>query len=424
MRKILYSIILTSSLFAATDYSNDSLDTWRDGFITAYKALKVDSATQGVTSKEINTEDFIIYFDASTQDVSDWDKLMVQMFGYSSSIHKPIRTVENFIIFDSYNNKATALQEMESLNSKIFKNSEKYKLKIFDNSILKRKFYNDKALLMSELKELETLLNNVNKIKLSQKEKELEENQKVALVYVDNNTNKVLPTQTFKRATVTEVLPEPINLGASHTSPQKNTPLNRVFYAEAKKNADVFSKPSNDSKNRLYSIEKGKVLEIESINENGWYKLKNKNEYVGGHLFKEVDKKNYEKDNSTSNPIVINKPVAVEQTIDTNNIVTKTLKKENVKIDLNNKIVNPVNNEIKDKFFTLTDKEAVVYKLDNYTNSSQNYPVSSFVPIKTMKNDYNKLSYTDIVKDTDGNQYVKLKNINSFIDLKAVYIIK
>lgn len=420
MKKILYSIILTSSLFAATDYSNDSLDTWRDGFITAYKALKVDSATQGVTSKEINTEDFIIYFDASTQDVSDWDKLMVQMFGYSSSIHKPIRTVENFIIFDSYNNKATALQEMESLNSKIFKNSEKYKLKIFDNSILKRKFYNDKALLMSELKELETLLNNVNKIKLSQKEKELEDNQKVALVYVDNNTNKVLPTQTFKRTTVTEVLPEPVNLGTSNTSSQRNIPVNRIFYAESKKGVDVFSKPSHDIKNRLYSIEKGKVLEIESINANGWYKLKNKNEYVGGHLFKEVDKRNYEKENSTSNSVTVTN----EQTIDTNNIVTKTLKKENVKVDLNNKVVSPVNNEIKDKFFTLTDKEAVVYKLDNYTNSSINYPVSSFVPIKTMKNDYNKLSYTDIVKDTDGNQYIKLKNINSFIDLKAVYIIK
>ena len=55
MKRFLYSIVLTSSLIAATDYSNDSLDTWRDGFITAYKALKVDSATQGVSSKEINT---------------------------------------------------------------------------------------------------------------------------------------------------------------------------------------------------------------------------------------------------------------------------------------------------------------------------------------------------------------------------------
>lgn len=423
MRKILLSVVLTSSLIVAAD-STDSLDVWRDGFITAYKALKVDTSTQGTTSKAINTEDYIIYFDASTQDISDWDKLMVQMFGYSSSINKPIRTVENFIIFDSYNNKATALQEMENLNSKIFKNSEKYKLKIFDNTVAKRKFYNDRALLINELKDLEALLKKVNEIKLTQKEKELEENQKVALVYVDNNTNKVLPNQTYKRKVVTETLPEPIKLGVN--TPEQKTPNveNKIFYAQAIKNAIVFSKPAYDTKSKLYTVDAGKVFEFEQKNENGWYKVKDKNEYVAGYLFKEITKKKYEKEYSSSNVVSISSSSSTteETTIDTSNIVSKNPKKESPKIDLTNKIATNTTPEIKDKFFTLIEKEAIVYKLDNVTGESTNYPVSSFIPVKTLQNNYEKVSYTDIIKDTDGNQYVKLKN-NTFVDLKAVYII-
>ena len=45
------------------EYEDSNLASWRDGFITAYKALKLDTKLQGVQSKPIPTEKYIIYFD-------------------------------------------------------------------------------------------------------------------------------------------------------------------------------------------------------------------------------------------------------------------------------------------------------------------------------------------------------------------------
>lgn len=410
MRKIIYSALLSVSLFGM-EYTNDSLDTWRDGFITAYKALKVDTKVQGVNSKLIDTKDYIIYFDANAQDISDWDKLMVQMFGYSSSIHKPIRSVENYIIFDSYDNKATALQEMEILNTKIFKNSEKYKLKLFDNSASKRKFYNDRALLMDELKDLENLLKEVNRIKLTQKEKELEDNQKVALVYVDNSTNKVIPTPTV-------IVEEPQKNVVVKELKNKNTSSNKtnvfsdeIFFGESIKSVPVFKRPYYNSKNKLYTLAPGKTLEFEGKNDFGWFKIKNKNEYVAGHLFKIVSK-SISENNITKvekQQIASKNPVIVEKKIDLNNKLVETKKIEEV--------------IAKDNHFTLVDNETVLYKLDSFSISNKTYSVSEFIPTGIMKNDYKEHPYTNIVKDTDGNKYLKLKNMNALIEMRSAYIV-
>lgn len=177
--------------FANATSEHNSAEDWRNGFITAYKAMKAETQLQGIDERIIPVKKYIIYFNANKDDVSDWDKLMVQMFGYSSSIYKPIRTKNNFLIFGSYDNKATAYQELDMLNDKIFNNSKKFTLEIMEHDE-KKVFKADKALLASELKGLEKLLIEHNKILLEKKKRELEENQKVAIIYVDKNTGKVV----------------------------------------------------------------------------------------------------------------------------------------------------------------------------------------------------------------------------------------
>lgn len=424
MKKVYCSLLIAASLSAST-FTNDKLESWRDGFITAYKAMKVDTEIQGISSKLLDTKDYIIYFDANDKMISDWDKLMVQMFGYSSSIHKPIRTVENFVIFDSYDNEATALQEMEILNEKIFKNSKKYKLKIFDNSVQKRKFFNDRALLIDELKDLETLLKRVNEIKLSQKQKELEENQKVALVYVDNNTNKIIQPET-----ITPAKKEQINSAkdeAAKTSKKKstsetnkNTFVKEEFYGKPKKESiTAFYRPAYDMKYKKDEISQNDILEFESKNGYGWYKVKDKRLYLPGHLIEIVDKPQnnpIKKNNSnlssiekkivsTKEKVVADAPI-VNKVVDTEKI--KEVKKETIK-----------------KLFTLIEKEVVVFQLnDTYKEDKDVYEVKYFDAKGVMQNDYTRIEYSSIVSDTDGNKYIKLKDKNAYIEFKNAYIIK
>ena len=104
VKKILFSSMIIFSCLNAIASNNINSDTiaaksWRDGFITAYKAMQVETKLQGLDNRIIPVEKYIIYFDASKDDVSTWDTLMVQMFGYSSSIYKPIRTTNNLLIF-------------------------------------------------------------------------------------------------------------------------------------------------------------------------------------------------------------------------------------------------------------------------------------------------------------------------------------
>ena len=257
---------------SAMDSEDDArLDAWRNGFVTAYKAMKVDTKIQGIENREIKTEKYIIYFDANSDDIATWDKLMVQMFGYSSSIHKPIRTTNNWIIFDSYEDKATAKQELELLNNRIFKNSKKYKLSLFENKENK-KFFNDKALLTSDLNDLKNLLKIIEKSKLEKIKNELEENQKVALVYVDNKTGEIISDikkfRKNKRSKPKVKKPTEKVAQAKKVDLRKVTEAKQSFkkslgYVKLKprKEVIVFSKPSFDLKSKVRNSKKHEIFD-------------------------------------------------------------------------------------------------------------------------------------------------------------------
>lgn len=210
-KNIVIFSLLVSSTFAMQGDGDAKADAWRNGFITAYKAMEVDTQVQGLKSSPLKLNQYIIYFDANKEDVATWDKLMIQMFGYTSSITKPIRTTNNWIIFSSYDNKASAAQELEILNQKIFKNSKEYKLQLFDNKE-GRVFTNAIALLASQLKELEAIMLEHNKLELEKAKQNLEDNQKVAVIYIDPTTGKIVerrkpPTLEKAPAVTTAVAP-------------------------------------------------------------------------------------------------------------------------------------------------------------------------------------------------------------------------
>lgn len=410
MIKILFGIFIAMSLSANTTYSNN-LDAWRDGFITAYKAMKIDGSLQGINSNIIQTKKYIIYFNANNENVAEWDKLMVQMFGYSSSIYKPIRTLEGYIIFGSYNNKFSAKQELELLNKKLFKNSKNYKLELLDNSKQNKTFYNAKTLLIDEIKDLQALLRKVNEIKLREHKKELDDNQKVAVVYVDTQTKKLVTPDT---TLIPKVEQKNTKKSLSETTSRVKRQKKKYQFEEyvitgepIKNGVVVFSKPSFDRKYKLRTLSKKAVLEISSKNGYGWLKIKGKKQYVQKHLIKEVEVKPKKKISKETKKKSVKKPVVIS---------TKPVAKKEV---IKKKVIKKKN------YFILTESEAIVFKLKSpLVKSKRVYDVGLFDYSAIMKNNHGRLEFDGIISDTDGNKFIKIKELNSFIDLKAAKIIK
>jgi hypothetical protein len=227
--KILTILLALNSYIFANSFESQQAEAkaWKDGFITAYKALKADSKIQGLKNEIIPLDKYIVYFDVSDKNMAQWDKLMIQMMGYTTSIHDPIRTTNDWIIFASFDNYGTAKQEMEMLNSRLFSN-QKAKLQLFENNEEKT-FLASKTLLSEDIKHLKEIMEKQSSLKLSKeinkKNKELDDNQKVAIVYIDKNTNKEI-----KAAEAKPFIEQPQN---KTTATQTNTPVKKEPKKEA-----------------------------------------------------------------------------------------------------------------------------------------------------------------------------------------------
>jgi hypothetical protein len=208
---IMAATIIATSFVTANDSFSES-KAWKNGFITAYKALKEDGRIQGLNKEKIPVKQFIVYFDATDKKLAEWDKLMIQMMGYTTSIHDPIRTTDNWIIFASFDSYGMAKQEMDMLNERLFEKQEN-KLKLFENT-QNRVFLADRTLLTEDIKHLKEILDKQSAIKLTnsinKKNKEIADNQQVAIVYIDKSkgeqispeeAGKFINSQTEKHST-------------------------------------------------------------------------------------------------------------------------------------------------------------------------------------------------------------------------------
>ncbi|MDQ1268157.1 MAG: hypothetical protein QG567_734 [Campylobacterota bacterium] len=420
MKKILLSAVLCfgASVALAMDYGDDKMDSWRDGFITAYKAMQVDVSMQGLENRAIETKKYIIYFDANGDDIADWDRLMVQMFGYSSSVHKPVRTLDNWIIFNSYDNKATAQQETAIMNERIFKNSKKYKLQVYENKD-NRVFLNDKALLSSQLKELEELFKIVEKQKLEDKQRELEDNQKVAIIYVDSATGAILEDGAKHKVVVNSPVPAidevKAALRAKKVEEAKMNEEKHVFkpfekYVKAKAGSEVFIFKSTvfDSKEKIRTGSASEVFEIEAKNSLGWYKLKGKNEYLPSHLTGPSSQKEFTAYHEKMQRVT----------------TTKEAKPANEEKPQQSRAKAVAAQEKVSGVFTITDDNVVSYSLDNFLSGTDIYGVEDFRVAKVLKNNYTNYKYSYIVKDADGMIYYKIFGENIFIPKNSLYILE
>lgn len=380
------------------DYGDGKVDSWRNGFITSYKAMEVDTQLQGLKSAPLKLNQYIIYFDANKDDVATWDKLMIQMFGYTSSITKPIRTTNNWIIFSSYDNKASATQEMEILNQRIFKNSKEYKLQLFDNKENKV-FSNAIALLASQLKELEAIMLEHNKIELEKTKQQLEDNQKVAVIYV-NNDGKIIErrkppimekaeVEPKAKETPTKVITVPRSVAEKTKEPSVQT-KNSVLYVQAKKksNTIVFSKPMFDLSYKVRNAEDEEVFEINKENDEGWCQIKDRNEYVAFHTLSTIDEKKY-----------------------------LSIKKQQE----SKKVVAP-SSEKSLGSFTITQDKAYSYKITNYINTKSTYSLEEIEPSVLVDNPFTDLKYSKIINDADGGKYIKLLNKPQFFSFEDIVL--
>ncbi len=418
MKKTILSILISATLSTnlfAMEYEDSNLASWRDGFITAYKALKLDTKLQGVQSKPIPTEKYIIYFDANKSDISDWDKVMVQMFGYSLSLNKPIRSIDGFIIFDSFDNKATAIQELELLNKKLFKGSEKYSLTLLENTNNKV-FYSDTAILMTELDGLKKLLENVNKIELNNKKKELENNQKVALVYVDEKTDKILNINEDIVETDLKTNKKTIVTSKDLPKNKKGFTAKSFFGTPLKESISVYKKPVAAAVNKTHEIFKDEVVEFDGLNGQGWYKLKNEEAYIPKQFIKIIPAP---KNNTTSLKNIENKIADKTKAKAETPIITKNSSISQEAVENKDSKIKEISQQ-----FIITEDQVIIYKLKNFTPEKNIYGLDDFSIEKTIKNDGSRKEYSHIVTDIDGNKFIKLKNQNAFIDLKNAHLIK
>lgn len=430
MKKIALSLVLAVSLFAF-ESKEDKMDNWRSGFITAYKAMEVDTQHQGLESKKIDTKRYIIYFDANGDEIAIWDKLMVQMFGYSASIHKPVRTTNGWIIFTSYDDKATALQEFDILNEKIFKNSKRYKLEFFDNE-KGEVFHNDTALLTSQLADLRELMEIASKQKLKEKEKELEANQKVALIYVDKDSKEIIEpkkevvapfVEPIVRTTVIDSSPKKAATAVERVA-VKNTVYNEEsegakkaefaphdgFVKQKKDDIIFFSSTVFDAKHKVKTGVKGEIVAVESKNGLGWYKVKGEDLYIAAHLCVAASKSDFDKfqKNGTAEKSESEK-------------VVKT--KVKVETKMRTEVVSQPQVEVAIGSFSITTDSVVLYKLKSGFNLGKSkYPSADFDFEKVMDNDYKKIEYSALVEDSNGGKYVKLVGQNLFVPDSNIFL--
>jgi len=166
-------------------------------------------------------------------------------------------------------------------------------------------------------------------------------------------------------------------------------------------------------------ISQNDILEFESKNGYGWYKVKDKRLYLPGHLIEIVDKpqNNPIKKNNSNLSSIEKKIVSTkEKVVADTPIVNKVVDTEKIK---------EVKEETIKKLFTLIEKEVVVFQLnDTYKEDKDVYEVKYFDAKGVMQNDYTRIEYSSIVSDTDGNKYIKLKDKNAYIEFKNAYIIK
>ena len=386
IKNIFISVLLCSGLFANSFNNNEDIQAqnWRDGFVTAYKAMQMETKLQGLDSnKPFKDKKYVIYFDASKDNISDWDTLMVQMFGYSSSIYKPIRTTNNWIIFGSFNRKATATQELNSLNEKLFKNSDKYHLQLFDNSE-GRKFYKGKALLYANIKDLEQKVKEKNKKKLEEyiakKKKELEANQKVEIVYVDKDNGDIFKQFCSQNSSNTK----------KETRKKTKTKRGRV-YTMKQDGVRVFR--TEKMQNPLVVLKAGNHLRIVSIKNNIGKTSKNHFVYMNEILGKKIiHKKNKAK--KASKKITNKKPVTY------------------------------IPEEPNDHYF-ITDLQSLdVYTLPSFKYGKNLYDENNFQKTnKKLYNNYGNMKYSYIIEDYSGNKWLKLYKQNKFIKVTKHIII-
>lgn len=414
MKRFIVILAAMAVVLNAMDFEGTKVETWRNGFIVAYKAMEVDTKTQGLENKEIPTRRYVIYFDARGDDIATWDKLMVQMFGYSSSVHKPVRTTGDLIIFESYDNKATALQELDILNDKIFKNSKKYRLQMMDNKEAKR-FYSDKALLAENLTDLRKLFKEIERLKINDKSRELEENQKVAVVYVNNETGEIIDdVDQFKADIVDDVRKrqkrEKLQLSDLEIRREKVKfkPLVGLYKPKKDQDVAVFSVPERAPSKKIRDAISGEVFVVEAADGYGWYKVKGKEEYVAGYLVTKATEPDLK---AFQNKFTRIKNLAKE-------------KEHPVHLNENtNEQPKPAPEEAVGEFM-LVDDEAVEYRLKGFDPKTETYPIADFKVGKLMKNDYQKYSFSKIVKDSDGMQYLKIYGKNVFIPRDNLYILE
>lgn len=417
-RKILLATSLLVGLNSmAMSYEDDSAKVWRDGFITGFKAIKTDAKVQGLTSQKIATKKYIIYFNANSEDIAEWDKLMVQMYGYTSSITQPIRTTSDWIIFNSFDNKATAIQELEMLNDKIFKGSEKYSLKLYENK-MNKVFYNSTALLTKELVGLKKLLKDMNRMKLDKKKKELEENQKVMIVYVDKNTNKIIEnyksTEDYKpRKPKAKIKKETRKMNTKTARKELKSNYVRSY---GNSPVAVFSRAIYNKKYKLREIAAHEVFEVESKDGYGWFKLKGEKAYVASHVVKYTNKvkKTKKKIVATTN--------AIRNAIDNKSVAVKRKDKKKTVNPKTPKIV--VNKKPSTKEFIFKGDTVLLYKLNtSFKSNKKVYSIGDFSFSKNMNNDYENRKFRYVVKNSDGFSYVKLLNQNLYVDFDDIVLI-
>lgn len=413
IKKILLAVLLINSLYASEILANndDSIaaKSWRNGFITAYKAMEVESKLQGLGNKPIDVKKYVIYFDANKENISNWDALMVQMFGYSSSIYKPIRTTNNWLIFGSYNNRATAYQELHMLNNKIFKNSEKYRLKIFENN-KNKKFITDSAILTNEIQGLKKILKQKNKRILTQEklklQRKLKENQKVAIVYVDKNSNQIknniLPLKIKKTNTKSKIINK-----------------KGFVYKIKRKNAKIYSKPIAKNKYFFKTLKIGDRVRIVSI-EDKWG-FTSKNHYILMSYFLKPMSKVIKKveDNTTKH---ITKATIVKH-IKKPIIKKKEIKKSKIKSVQSKKLIapeEPLNGYI----------DTALINFDLYKIKDEPFVYTKKLYKKFVKDGIYYNNFTDViaysykVSDDDGNIYYKIYKKNTFVKKSSELLFK
>ncbi len=429
LKKTLSMFCLSLSLYASsTNISLNAAKQWQNGFITAFKAMQVETKLQGINNHIIPTKKYIIYFNANKNKVSVWDSLMVQMFGYTSSIFKPVRTTTGWLIFGSFNGKATAYQELNMLNAKMFKNAKGHELKIFINKN-HQKFYADKALLSSEIEGLEHTLKQNNKKVLAREKQSLRNNQKIAIVYVNKKTGTILKTYHAKKPMCNK-----------HTKFQKKN-IHRSI--EKGKLLTIYTPTANlyytmSKKEYFATLKKGNEVKI--VKKIGKWGVTSLNHYILLKSFQKPKSQSKPKQNMSSkpkkpkqnfSPKLKTKTQSIKKSLSSKHIKPKDLNKstsaalvsKSQVFKLQNKSVSPV--EKITNYVLALNKNYVVYKIQYWKKAEKIVVPYDVVAVRTIKNNYSPIPVSYKVKTVNNALYFKVFKKDYFLKkTKNLRIIK